>query len=62
MDDINDIKIGCSTIDSFANKLLSIGFKKIIDGGDHQITIWKEDGRRKIMVQGTGMNVTVLSI
>lgn len=33
-----------------------------INGGDHQVSIWKDsDGNRVIMIQGTGDAITLLT-
>jgi|GEM_PF-5381384 len=53
-----------TNIDNISDESIQhINAMQSINGGDHQINIWvNEAGQRRISIQGTGDNVTVLTM
>lgn len=58
------VSIEQTRIDNIADESIQyIDTMETINGGDHQINIWlNEAGQRRISIQGTGENVTVLTV
>jgi hypothetical protein len=58
------VSVEQTRVDNIADESIQhIDTMKTIDGGDHQINIWiNEAGQRRISIQGTGENVTVLTV
>jgi len=58
------VSVEQTRVDNIADESIQyIDTMETIDGGDHQINIWiNEAEQRRISIQGTGENVTVLTV
>jgi hypothetical protein len=60
---VKNIKINVteSTIDDVADEIIMM-LPERIDGGDHEIYLFKSDDSLKIMVKGCGSTVTTITL
>lgn len=61
---IEGVSIETTTVNSITDEsLFHMDDMQSVDGGDHQVNIWKDDaGKMKISIQGTGEGVTLLTL